>query len=114
MKKTIAMILFVFIFAVTLDAFAARTVCISQQTDTSLTFAFGDADGLSYGLFVAHGATDGGEDKYAWDSFEKIAEIEFDQTSFTYEVPAALRDGRPMRFFLMQTLGVNMAKVCQP
>ena len=110
MKKIIATILFVFIFAFALDAFAARTVCISQQTDTSLTFAFGDADGLSYGLFVAHGATDGGEDKYAWDSFEKIAEIEFDQTSFTYEVPVALRDGRPMRFFLMQTSGVNMAK----
>ena len=89
---------------------SARTVSVATQTETSVTLTFGDADGLDYGLFLAHGATDGGEDKGAWDAFEKVADIAGDATSYTYEVPAALRDGRPMRFFLMQTIGVNMAK----
>ena len=88
----------------------ARTVNVASQTDSSVTLAFGAQDGLDYELFLAHGATDGGEDKGSWDSFEKIADVAYDQTSLEYEVPAALRDGRPMRFFLMQTLGINMAK----
>ena len=67
-------------------------------------------DDLDYELFLAHGATDGGEDKSAWDSFEKVADVAYDQTTLTYEVPAALRDGRLMRFFLMQTFGIQMAK----
>ena len=87
----------------------AASVKVSQQTDTSVTFAI-ETDGLEQGLYLAHGAADGGEDKYKWDSFEKVADLSFDQTSYTYEVPAALRDGRPLRFFLMQTFGVNMAK----
>ena len=92
------------------SAALARTITVSRQTDTSVTFTFGAADSLDYELFVAHGATDGGEDKYAWSSYEKIADIASDQTTYEYEVPVALRDGRPMRFFLTQTFGVNMAK----
>ena len=88
----------------------AATLCVTRQTETSLTFTFADFGGLDYELFVAHGAADGGEDKYAWTAFEKVANIAYDQTSYEYEVPAALRDGRPLRFFLMQTVGVNMAK----
>ncbi|MBQ9430591.1 MAG: hypothetical protein IJU44_03465 [Kiritimatiellae bacterium] len=88
----------------------ARTVSVASQTDTSVTFAFGAADGLDYELFFAHGAADGDEDKYAWDGFEKVADVAYDQTTYTYEVPENLRDGRLMRFFLMQTIGVNMAK----
>ena len=88
----------------------AVTLCVTRQTETSLTFSFAGFGGLDHELFVAHGATDGGEDKHAWDSFEKVADIAGDQTTYEYEVPAALRDGRPLRFFLMQTLGVNMAK----
>ena len=88
----------------------AATLCVTRQTETSLTFTFAGFGGLDHELFVAHGATDGGEDKYAWDSFEKVADIAGDQTTYEYEVPAALRDGRPLRFFLMQTIGVNMAK----
>ncbi len=91
-------------------ALAVRTFTVAQQTETSLTFSFSGADGYEYGLYLASGATDGGDDKGAWDAFEKVAEIEFDQTSFTYEVPAALRDGRPLRFFLMQTDYIAMAK----
>ena len=88
----------------------AATLCVTRQTETSLSFTFAGFGGLDYELFVAHGATDGGEDKYAWDSYTKIADIASDQTTYEYEVPAALRDGRPMRFFLAQTFGVNMAK----
>ena len=88
----------------------AATLCVTRQTETSLTFTFAGFGGLDHELFVAHGATDGGEDKYAWDSFEKVADIAGDQTSYEYAVPAALRDGRPLRFFLIQTLGLNMVK----
>ena len=99
-----------FAVGIACGAHAARTVCVSEQTDSAVTLAFGGVDELDYELFLAHGATDGGDDKAKWDSFEKIADIACDQTSFTYEVPAALRDGRPMRFFLMQTVGVHMAR----
>ena len=88
----------------------ARTVCVAEQTADAVTLAFGAVDNNDYELFVAHGATDGGEDKAKWASFEKVADIAFDQTSYTYAVPAALRDGRLMRFFLMQREGVTMAK----
>ena len=88
----------------------ARTVCVAQQTAEAVTLEFGAQDGFDYELFLAHGAADGGDDKYAWNAFEKIADVPYDQTSLTYDVPAALRDGRLMRFFLMQTVGVNMAK----
>ena len=86
----------------------AGTVCVADQTETSVTLAIND--NLEQELYIAHGTTDGGEDKYAWDSFEKVADIAFGQTSYTYEVPSALRDGRPMRFFLVQKFGVDMAK----
>ncbi|MBR6734450.1 MAG: SGNH/GDSL hydrolase family protein [Kiritimatiellae bacterium] len=86
----------------------AGTVCVAEQTETSVTLAIND--NLEQELYIAHGTTDGGEDKYAWDSFEKVADIAFGQTSYTYEVPSALRDGRPMRFFLVQKFGVDMAK----
>ena len=87
-----------------------RTVCVAEKTADSVTLAFGNPNGRAHALFLASGATDGGDDKYAWDSFEKIADIADGQESFTYAVPAALRDGRPLRFFLLQTTGLNMAK----
>ena len=67
-------------------------------------------NGRSHALFLASGATDAGDDKYAWDSFEKVADIADGQESYTYTVPVALRDGRPLRFFLLQTTGLAMAK----
>ena len=87
-----------------------RTVCVAEKTADSVTLAFGNPNGRSHALFLASGATDGDDDKYAWDSFEKIADIADGQESYTYTVPAALRDGRPLRFFLLQTTGLNMAK----
>ena len=61
---------------------SAATLCVTRQTETSLTFTFAGFGGLDHELFVAHGATDGGEDKYAWDSFEKVADIAGDQTTY--------------------------------
>ena len=87
-----------------------RTVCVAEKTADSVTLAFGNPNGRAHALFLASGAADGGDDKYAWDSFEKVADIADGQASFTYAVPAALRDGRPLRFFLLQTTGLNMAK----
>ena len=63
MKK--AIIAIAMAAAVAASSYAARTVCVSEQTDTSVTLSFGGVDELDYGLFLAHGATDGGEDKYA-------------------------------------------------
>jgi len=92
-----------------LSCFALRTVSIAEQTSTGVTFAFGSQDGFSYELFMATGATDGGDDKYAWETFEKVTDVAYNQTSFAYEVPAAYRDGRHLHFFLMQTKNLNMA-----
>ena len=63
----------------TFEAYA-RTVCVAEQTADAVTLAFGAVDNNDYELFVAHGATDGGEDKAKWASFEKVADIAFDQT----------------------------------
>jgi len=87
-----------------------RTVCVAEKTADSVTLAFGNPNGRTHALFLASGATDGDDDKYAWDSFEKVADIADGQETYTYTVPAALRDGRPLRFFLLQTTGLAMAK----
>ena len=64
-----------FAVGIACGAHAARTVCVSEQTDSAVTLAFGGVDELDYELFLAHGATDGGDDKAKWDSFEKIAKL---------------------------------------
>ena len=87
-----------------------RTVCVAEKTADSVTLTFGNPNGRNHALFLASGATDGDDDKYAWDSFEKVADIIDGQETYTYNVPAALRDGRPLRFFLMQTTNLAMAK----
>ena len=55
----------------------ARTVRVAEQTESAVTLAFGEPDALDYGLFLAHGVTDGGDEKGAWDSFEKVADASF-------------------------------------
>ena len=87
-----------------------RTVCVAEKTADSVTLAFGNPNGRTHALFLASGATDGDDDKYAWDSFEKVADIADGQETYTYTVPAALRDGRPLRFFLLQTTDLAMTK----
>ncbi|MBP5227262.1 MAG: hypothetical protein J6336_07750, partial [Kiritimatiellae bacterium] len=49
----------------------ARSVSVAEQTDQTVTFAFGTDDANDYELFVAHGATDAGDDKRAWTALEK-------------------------------------------
>lgn len=93
-----------------LAALAARTVSISEQTATSVTFRFGLDDNQSYELFLAHGATDAADDKYGWTDFVKIADVAQHQESLVYEVPAQYRDGGFVRFFLMQTKNCAMVK----
>ena len=80
----------------------ARTVSVAELSDDKVTFAFGAQDGNDYELIMAHGAQDREDDKRAWTAFEKVANVAWDQTTCTYEVPEALRDGRYLRFFLMQ------------
>ena len=92
------------------EAFAARTLRVDKITESSVALSFGVPDEKAYGLYLAHGSSDAGEDKGAWDGFEKVADILADQTTFVYEVPEELRDGRFLRFFLLQTSGVQYAK----
>ncbi len=93
-----------------LAALAARTVSISEQTATAVTFRFGLDDNQSYELFLAHGATDAADDKYGWTDFVKIADVARHQESLVYEVPAQYRDGGFVRFFLMQTKNCAMVQ----
>ena len=109
-KATLGKIVVSFAAAVAAMCAQARTLSIAEKGEDSVTFALGGADGFDYKIFVAHGATDGGDDKYAWESFEYACEAPSDASSVTWQVPAALRDGRKLRFFLMQTVGVNCAK----
>ena len=104
-----------YLFAVVLgfmsaEALAARSLTVGQITESSVTLSFGASDEKSYGLYLAHGSSDAGEDKGAWDGFEKVSEISADQTTLVYEVPEELRDGRFLRFFLLQSSGVQYAK----
>ena len=101
MRKSALLAFFAACMGLVTDLFA-RTVSVAEQTDQTVTFAFGTDDANDYELFVAHGATDAGDDKRAWTALEKVADISFEQTTFTYEVPEPLRDGRYLRFFLMQ------------
>ncbi len=88
----------------------ARSVSVAKLTDASVTFAFGAQDGNDYELIMAHGAQDSEDDKRGWTAFEKVADVAWDQTTCTYEVPEALRDGRYLRFFLMQRSNLPYAK----
>lgn len=106
--------------AVLLSSFPAmaRTVYIASQSESAITLGFGDhshdgfvaVGGAGYELFVAHGAVDADDDKYAWTDFERVDSIANDQTSYTYEVPAALRDGGFIKFFLLQKIGIDMTQ----
>ncbi len=88
----------------------ARSVSVAEQTDTSVTFAFGADDPSDYELLVAHGSADAGDDKRGWTALEKVADVPYETTTLTYEVPEALRDGRYLRFFLMQRQNLPYAK----
>jgi len=79
MKKQVVLV--TALAAAVSTAFAARTVRIDAQTESTVTLGFGGADGYDYELFLASGSADARDDKYAWDSFEKVADIGAEQTS---------------------------------
>ena len=89
MRKLVSTLAFV--AAVTVHA---ATLCVTRQTETSLSFSFAGFGGLDYELFVAHGATDGGEDKYAWDSY-RIASRAKTTAGWSRARPLETRTSRP-------------------
>ncbi len=81
-----------------------RSVAVAEATATEVTLSFTNPDGNAHKLYVAYGATDCETRKNAWTSWEEVATIAADATSYTYTLPAALKaDGVFYRFFLLKT-----------
>ena len=99
------------VLATTPSLHGRRSIAITAQTDNAITLGFGNADGEVYTLFLAAGQTDGGSDKRAWTQFTEVTDISAAQTSYTYQLPDALKaDGMQLRFFLMKSKGLPYAK----
>jgi hypothetical protein len=94
-----------------IDANDAPEMEVAKDSETQYTFTFGGRRTETHVLCVAYGTDDGEEDKYAWDSFDKIADIPAGTTSYTYTVPDALfAINARFRFFLMQTNSLPYVK----
>ena len=92
-------------------AYDAPEMDVAKDSETQYTLTFGGRRTETHALYVAYGANDGEEDKYAWDSFEKLADIPAGTTSYTYNVPDALfAINARFRFFLMQTNSLPYVK----
>ena len=93
------------------DANDAPTMSETAFDENSVTLAFGGRRTKTHGLYLAYGAADGGADKYAWDSFEKIADIAPETTEYVYAIPEAFKTANAgFRFFLMQTTDLPYVK----
>jgi hypothetical protein len=94
----------------TVDANDAPEMTVAgDKGDYTLTF--GGRRTRSHALFVASGAVDGGQDKYAWDSFVKVADISATTLSYVYTVPEELKAANAFfRFFLVQTENLPYVK----
>ena len=94
-----------------IDANDAPTMEVQKAGDDEFVFSFGGRRTLSHALYIAAATDDEGEDKYAWDSFEKIADIPAAMDVYTYTVPASYFEANQrIRFFLMQTENLPYAK----
>ena len=94
-----------------IDATDAPEMEATSPSDGVYEISFGGRRNGTHALYIAYGAADAGEDKYAWDSFEKIADISAATVSYTYNVPEPLRSvNARFRFFLMQTANLPYAK----
>ena len=83
---------------------AARTVSIASTTDSTITLAFGDADGETYTLHMAYGTTDGGTTLSGWDDSEEIGEIDDGDNSSDCPLPAGWGSSvKVLRFFLIRS-----------
>lgn len=93
-----------------MDAHDAPTMDVAAEGG-AYTLAFGGRRTGTHGLYVAYGADDAGADKYAWESFDKLADIAAATTTYTYTVPDGLKAANAkFRFFLMQTDDLPYAK----
>lgn len=93
-----------------MDAHDAPTMDVAAEGG-AYTLAFGGRRTGTHGLYVAYGADDAGADKYAWESFDKLADIAAATTTYTYTVPDGLKAANAkFRFFLMQTENLPYAK----
>ncbi len=93
------------------DANDAPTMEAASPSDGVYEISFGGRRTGTHALYIAYAAADAGEDKYAWDSFEKIADIPAATASYTYNVPEPLKASNArFRFFLMQTANLPYAK----
>ena len=94
-----------------IDANDAPTMEVVKDSETQYTLTFSGRRTKTHALYVAYGADDGKEDKYAWNSFEKLDDIPVDTSSYTYTVPDALfAMNARFRFFLMQTNSLPYVK----
>ena len=94
-----------------IDANDAPTMEVVKDSETQYTLTFSGRRTKTHALYVAYGADDGKEDKYAWNSFEKLDDIPVDTSSYTYTVPDALfAINARFRFFLMQTNSLPYVK----
>lgn len=92
------------------DAHDAPTMDVAAEGG-AYTLTFGGRRTGTHGLYVAYGVEDAGSDKYAWESFAKLADIPAATTAYTYTVPDALKAANAkFRFFLMQTDDLPYAK----
>ena len=94
-----------------IDANDAPKMDVASPSDGVYEISFGGRRSGTHALSIAYGTADAGEDKYAWDSFEKIADIPAATASYTYNVPETLKASNArFRFFLMQTNSLPYVK----
>ena len=90
------------------------TLAVTSYDGTTATLAFGGTRTMPYTLCVASGATDAGDDKYAWDNFATVAEIPAATQQYVYTLPAEFKsERRKFRFFLLKTAGLPYTKELQ-
>lgn len=102
MKKYVLLVVGCAVSAV----FAARTIEISLTSQTTVSLAFGPADGSAYQLYVGSGPKDSGGDVSDWQTFEKVDDIASDATGYDYTLPEGWGETvKAVRFFLVEPLG---------
>ena len=85
-----------------LNANADRTIAVGSMTGSVATLVFGPADGETYTLCMAYGATDGGATPSSWNSFEEVGEIDPGDSSYECDLPAGWSSSvKALRFFLL-------------
>jgi hypothetical protein len=85
------------------NANADRTVTISSMTSSTVTLVFGPTDGVTYSLYMAYGAADGGNSASGWDNFVEIGEIDSNANAYLADLPAGWKTTvKALRFFLLR------------